>query len=965
MSTYKDISLIPGNTDNNLVAWYKMDDLADSTVVINERGIDGTAVRNTSLMHTAGKISGALSFNGSTDYINTNQSFESVFRDSFTVSFWCKIADGIGSTCGLFSAYSTSGTDDIITIHKASTGIIYGAFVADEKPITVDSVSTFFIDGQNDYKMITMVASSTDNGTKGNLALYINGELVKQGNSSACIFSNYTSVLSPTVAVTNLNGSLSQFFNGQLDNFMLFNKALSSTEVLDLYNYDFFLPPGYTELDANDEYLATEDIKFYFTAAADETATIIINDVSYIIKNDNNEYLIWDLNGINYTFTTINEKLSVNIDSQTKMTVIFRGTGSLLFDIYFADIEQEKAISANNFIVVYIDGDTDSEDFATHYANIHKMNITNTDDIDISGSKDGTSWVAKGQMVGIGSATTEILDSRETFDLNILNPIKEALNSSELINRNIWGIVLGYKVPGGFYSDNYDYTGDIISSTSYLSRACICDEHGLFLSSESKISNKLYNRSVYKQFDSLDAQEALIVSRIDAPSLAIAKIMVDNANILSKKRFVNGTFYIDPYANKFGDDAIDYTNLLLYFYDNVLPQLNLETWTTNPSDPYTDSVIPFVQNDSFMWSWFTDRATSSFFQMSSKGRTFFYNADFDGANSLREETLKTWPFLSIMGGYATTAGAMSDPGIDGFLNPNAFFKALINRATIGEAYLYSLPYLNWTMTLIGDPLTSICFPDVAIPDETVLTASASWELMSKDIAKASAYLYKKAIDTNNIIKACTDSQDLQTKLVISPCAQKYYAKNSDDSRVSQLQQITQKLFTYATRLYTYDGIQVKNPTIDEYLTFNNFRVSQLLLDMVGATVSSANIYPEGYWELDFTLEDYAAAFINYHFKINIYSDEEMLNLISSFDSGESQRNWYYEQTPNTFVSVSIDGVPASYISRRIRYISGVEDYLSRGNIYYFNVMQYNSQDIYSSSFSSIYADRTFKEIIYT
>ena len=97
---------------------------------------------------------------------------------------------------------------------------------------------------------------------------------------------------------------------------------------------------------------------------------------------------------------------------------------------------------------------------------------------------------------------SEILSSEAVFNTQLLNPINNAItNSAELANRTIWGIVLGYNIPGGFRSGS-----DIISSTSRISR---------YSSSFSKkIKNKLYNRSVFQRFDSSDAERAVICSRI-------------------------------------------------------------------------------------------------------------------------------------------------------------------------------------------------------------------------------------------------------------------------------------------------------------------------------------------------------------------------------------------------------------------------------------------------------------------
>ncbi len=315
------------------------------------------------------------------------------------------------------------------------------------------------------------------------------------------------------------------------------------------------------------------------------------------------------------------------------------------------------AITKDNFIVVYQLGNLDSVDFAIYYATKHGMDTSSINPSGNTGSIGGISWEVNGQLLGIQLAdTSEILSSEEDFNTQLLNPIKDAIsNSGELGNLNIWGIVLGYNIPGGFYSGD-----DIISSTSRISR--------LNFSFSKKRQNKLYNRSIFQRIDATDAAYALICSRIDAPSLQAAKAYLDNAEKLNEQVFANGVFYIDQYSDRADTGASEYQEVLSDFNDNMLSSLNLGVWATTFMDPYIDSVIPFVENDSFVWSWFTDRAHSSFFRDTNALRVFFYNADYDGGFTIRDENGNRWPYLAMSEGYVSSAGAMSNPTIPGFLN---------------------------------------------------------------------------------------------------------------------------------------------------------------------------------------------------------------------------------------------------------------------------------------------------------
>jgi hypothetical protein len=614
------------------------------------------------------------------------------------------------------------------------------------------------------------------------------------------------------------------------------------------------------------------------------------------------------------------------------------------------------AISKSNFIVVYRLGDLDSADFAAYYAAKYEMDITTADPSGNSGTLNGVSWEVNGQLVGVQCSNSEILNTEADFNEQVLDPVKYAMdNAPELSGRNIWGIVLGYRVPGGFQSGD-----NIISSTSRMSR--------INSSFDRKIGNKLYNRSVFKRFDSDDANIALICSRLDGPNIQQVKTYVDNAEILSQQLFANGTFYIDPYSDKVGPSGEAYQELLLEFYNDLLPRLNLETWSTTFMDPYLDVAIPYVNNDSFVWSWFTDRAYSSYFQNTNGIRVFFYNADFDGGYTVRDENGHRWPFLSMSAGnYVASAGAMSNPSIPGFLNPISFFNSLLRGSTIGEAYLFSLPYLDWTMTLFGDPLPLCSFPSVVVPDENEIEEHECWDRMAKSLARSAAHLNKKASEIGEIINGIADltstDKDVELDLLYpSDTFRKFY---TEDILYGQLSSLTQTLFDYPRKKYQYAGLTTTSPSINDYLTEKGFKVSRILLNVFGgAEIDSANLFDEGWWQFEFSVQDKTTSFVHYHFILEVSAEADFSTILHTKNS-YGIRNWTYETSKDNFVPMVFSGVSSSYIGRRVRYESrqdallGIDEYLTRGETYYFRVTPYNAET------SEQYGDDIYSDIIYT
>ncbi|MCX6718583.1 MAG: DUF2341 domain-containing protein [Candidatus Staskawiczbacteria bacterium] len=74
---------------NFLGVWHMADNAANKTVVDSTGGDNGTAKANTSSKTTTGKVNGALTFNGSSDYVNLNSNVGNfTLSSAFTISAW-------------------------------------------------------------------------------------------------------------------------------------------------------------------------------------------------------------------------------------------------------------------------------------------------------------------------------------------------------------------------------------------------------------------------------------------------------------------------------------------------------------------------------------------------------------------------------------------------------------------------------------------------------------------------------------------------------------------------------------------------------------------------------------------------------------------------------------------------------------------------------------------------------------
>ncbi len=219
-------------SDPNLVAHYKMDDNADSTTVVDTIGFShGTAQRNTSLMHVDGKVGGALEFNYLNDVVNIGNDLQYVFKDSFTVSMWCKIYDGVRLTNKRIQPFSTNLTAPLFFLNILGTGKLACGYGVGECSLYTIETTASFIDGVNPWKMVTVVAVKTGENT-GRLDLFVDGVIRTTGEEGEISFDDYDAT------TTNIIFNSIVPYNevwGALDDIRIYNKALTANEIVSLY----------------------------------------------------------------------------------------------------------------------------------------------------------------------------------------------------------------------------------------------------------------------------------------------------------------------------------------------------------------------------------------------------------------------------------------------------------------------------------------------------------------------------------------------------------------------------------------------------------------------------------------------------------------------------------------------------------------------------------------------------------
>ena len=207
----------PAAVTNGLVGWWKLDGNAkDETANHNDGTVNNFTLDGTTNGWMAGKFGQGLKFNGTNTFVN-KVGFTGLanINSNQTISAWFNNSNG-------------AAVQDIVTIGNASTAAnqfrLNGGKLEVSKwggSISISSSSTLAFN-------IWHLGTFTYDGT--NARLYVDGSLVATNLTSLQSMPTYNFYLG-----TYSGTSGAEFFTGSADDVRIYNRALSATEISQLY----------------------------------------------------------------------------------------------------------------------------------------------------------------------------------------------------------------------------------------------------------------------------------------------------------------------------------------------------------------------------------------------------------------------------------------------------------------------------------------------------------------------------------------------------------------------------------------------------------------------------------------------------------------------------------------------------------------------------------------------------------
>ena len=195
----------------------------------------------------------------------------------------------------------------------------------------------------------------------------------------------------------------------------------------------------------------------------------------------------------------------------------------------------------------------------------------------------------------------------------------------------------------------------------------------------------------------------MMVARIDAPTLLIARRIMDDA-IATEAIGLTGKAYFDSRGldkNQVNPGSYaDYDRSVEACAELLTKHSTLEVIVNKKNELFQAGECP---DAAIYCGWYSLGNYIDAFDWA-KGSVGYHIAS-NEAQTLKDPEKKVWCKEMLNDGICATLGPTYEPYLPAFPRPEQFFLMLLSgKYTLAECYYATKPFNSWTMTLIGDPL---------------------------------------------------------------------------------------------------------------------------------------------------------------------------------------------------------------------------------------------------------------------
>jgi uncharacterized protein (TIGR03790 family) len=202
----------------------------------------------------------------------------------------------------------------------------------------------------------------------------------------------------------------------------------------------------------------------------------------------------------------------------------------------------------------------------------------------------------------------------------------------------------------------------------------------------------------------IEAEQVLLVSRLDGPTPEIVRRVIDDSLAVEKKG-LSGTAYFDarwpaPDSGKLLKDYRLYDNSIHLAAEAVRKTARMQVVL----DDHEALFQPGQGAKAALYcGWYSLAQYVDAFDWV-PGAVGYHIASAE-CSTLKRPDSQVWCKRMLEQGIAATIGPTSEPYVQAYTVPEIFFPLLIEgRLSLAECYARATPFLSWQMVLIGDPL---------------------------------------------------------------------------------------------------------------------------------------------------------------------------------------------------------------------------------------------------------------------
>jgi hypothetical protein len=306
---------------NGLVGWWPFTGNANDE---SGNGNNGTVNGATLTTDRFGNTNQAYSFDGVNDFINFNSNSSFNIIDDITISCWCQSLNSTSNQVQLVWFGDTQTAKDPYSIAINSSNLFYfrkdvstGNTIRQVNSNTSASTIYFHVLGTYDVSANKM-------------KIYIDGLLQDSINVDFPI--NYTTQ-NMLLNFASANNGAQQFFKGNLDDIGIWNRALDSTEISNLYNGNIC----YQYITVTDTLIINTNLTGFDPVTYENTIKIWPNPTNDHITIDYGNYATLSGYQLKITNSVGQQMFQTNITQQSSYVDLGTWTGNGIYFVHLID----------------------------------------------------------------------------------------------------------------------------------------------------------------------------------------------------------------------------------------------------------------------------------------------------------------------------------------------------------------------------------------------------------------------------------------------------------------------------------------------------------------------------------------------------------------------------------------------------------------------------------------------------